>query len=697
MFAFQKNAPLVAAAASSLSFNLMRFLSFILIGLLGLAQPTLAAIHSQVDLVNVSPNVQPGEKVTLALRFKCDPHYHIYWKNPGDAGTPPSINWTDKAGTEPGPLLWPGPTLLDLSGVINFVHADKTKLLIETVIPKNSPNEITLKGRVQWLECNEGGCYPQEKDVSLTLKMGTDANAVSFNSKLYGELQPVLNFSGYISNQTLTVESKGEYKETWFPEKNFISPSATAKQTSSTEHKSFSLADATEPPASDSLYFVTADNSGSFRRIHIELDSNAVSPSSSNTTPTPADLNWGTWSPDAQAAALAAGKTVYLDFTARWCATCQVNKRVYHQAAVINALSANNIALLRADWTKKDPVIAQELKKYGREGIPFNVLLKPNQPPIIFSELLTGNEIVNAINSTPSQVLTSSSTSTHSYLVWLIFAFGGGMLLNLMPCVFPMLGLKVLGFAQESGAARRTVIIHGLLYTLGVIISFLSLALLIVALKSSGNSIGWGFQMQSPGFVLLTCILMITLGLSLVGVFEIGTSLAGRAGQLENRATSTGALLSGMLATAVATPCTAPGLGAALGFALESSRTTSETLLFFFIIGLGMATPYLMLSLFPKLTRLLPKPGAWMETLKQVMSFPLFAYAIYLLWVLYALVDDATWLRDASLGLILVAVACWVFGHWGALHRTPKQRFFGRLVALIIFATTIGYLLSTLP
>ncbi len=695
MFAFLKNAPQVVAAASSLIFKLMRFFSFIFIGLLGLAQPALAAIHSQVDLVNVTPNVQPGEKVTLALRFKCESQYHIYWKNPGDAGTAPSISWTEKSGTEPGPLLWPGPTLLDLSGVINFVHADETLLLIETHVPKNSPNEITLKGHVQWLECNEGGCYPQEKDVSLTLKMGADANAASFNPKLYAELQPTINLSGRISNQTLTVQSTDAYKQVWFPEKNFISPTATAKQTSSVGTKTFSLADATEPPTSDSLYFVSADSNGAFRRIHVELENKASSQTVSNSSTRPIDLNWGTWSPDAQAAALAAGKTVYLDFTARWCATCQVNKRVYHQPDVIAALQQNNIVLLRADWTKKDPLIAQELKKYGREGIPFNVLLKPNQPPIIFSELLTGNEIVNALNSTPSP--NPSPASTHSYLVWLIFAFGGGMLLNLMPCVFPMLGLKVLGFAQESGAERRTVILHGMLYTLGVIISFLILALLIVGLKASGNSIGWGFQMQSPGFVLLTCILMITLGLSLVGVFEIGTSLAGRAGQLENRATSTGALLSGMLATAVATPCTAPGLGAALGFALESTRTTSETLLFFFVIGLGMATPYLMLSLFPKLTRLLPKPGAWMETLKQVMSFPLFAYAIYLLWVLYALVDDATWLRDASLGLIVVAVACWIFGHWGALHRTPKQRFLGRLVALLIFATTIGYLLSTLP
>ncbi len=679
-----------------LNIHLMRLLTIILLGFIGLAPSVRAAVHSQVDLVNLTPRIVAGEKIQLALRFKCDPHFHIYWKNPGDAGTAPSIQWLETSNTQPSAPLWPGPTLLDLSGVINFVHADETLLLIEAIVPKNPSDQLTFKGHVQWLECNQGGCFPQEKDVSLTLKIGNENQVVPFNPKLYPDLQPVIVLSGRVNDQSLEIENTIELNKIWFPENNFVTPTAVANQTTRLKQKIFSLKDATETLSSAPIYFVTQDNDGNFRRLRIQLthpSANTVRASSDSNSTT---LNWATWTPEAQATALSSGKTVYLDFTARWCATCQVNKRVYHQAEVIDVFSKNNIVLLRADWTKKDPIISQELKKYGREGIPFNVLVRPNQSPVIFSELLTGKEIIQAVSQsdiTPK----SQDNPSHSYLVWLIFAFGGGVLLNLMPCVFPMLGLKVLGFAQESGAARRTVIIHGLLYTLGVIISFLTLALIIVALKSGGNNIGWGFQMQSPGFVLLTCMLMITLGLSLIGVFEIGTSLSGRAGQLENRATSTGALLSGILATAVATPCTAPGLGAALGFALESSRTTPETLLFFFVIGLGMATPYLVLSLFPKLTRLLPKPGAWMETLKQVMSFPLFAYAVYLLWVLYGLVDDANWLRDASLGLILIALACWIFGHWGALHRTPKQRFISRLSALIIFVATIGYLLSTLP
>jgi thiol:disulfide interchange protein DsbD len=264
-----------------------------------------------------------------------------------------------------------------------------------------------------------------------------------------------------------------------------------------------------------------------------------------------------------------------------------------------------------------------------------------------------------------------------------------------MPCVFPMIGLKVLGFAKEAGASRRTVVLNGLLYSAGVIASFLALALLIIGLKSGGNSVGWGFQMQSPGFVLGTCVLMIVLGLSLAGVFEIGVGLGGvSAGEGDGRVAT---FLSGVLATVVATPCTAPGLGAALGFALDKERSTGETLLFFTVIGLGMALPYLLLSLFPRLAAMLPRPGEWMESLKQGMSFPLFAYALYLLWVLNALVEDAAWVRDASLGLALVATSCWVLGRWGALHRSDNERRGAKLVAAALFVGTLAYLYATLP
>jgi thiol:disulfide interchange protein len=351
--------------------------------------------------------------------------------------------------------------------------------------------------------------------------------------------------------------------------------------------------------------------------------------------------------------------------------------------------------MLKADWTKKDEVIAQELGKYGRTGIPLNVFLKAGQPPAILSEALTGTEVLAALKSVGEGKAYQAETTTHSFFIWMLLAFGGGVLLNLMPCVFPMIGLKVLGFAKEAGASRRTVVLNGLLYSAGVIASFLVLALLIIGLKSGGSTYGWGFQMQSPGFVLGTCVLMIVLGLSLAGVFEIGIGLGGvSAGDGEGR---TATFLSGVLATVVATPCTAPGLGPALGFALDNERSIGVTLLFFTVIGLGMALPYLLLSAFPRLAAMLPRPGEWMESLKQGMSFPLFGYALYLLWVLNALVEDAGWVRDASLGLALIATACWVLGRWGALHRTDRERLTAKLTSGALFIGTLAYLYATLP
>jgi len=246
------------------------------------------------------------------------------------------------------------------------------------------------------------------------------------------------------------------------------------------------------------------------------------------------------------------------------------------------------------------------------------------------------------------------------------------------PCTAPGLG-AALGFALDKDRSTAETL---LFFT-------------VIGLKSGGSSVGWGFQMQSPGFVLGTCVLMIVLGLSLAGVFEIGTSLGGvSAGDGEGR---TATFLSGVLATVVATPCTAPGLGAALGFALDKDRSTAETLLFFTVIGLGMALPYLLLSVFPRLAAMLPRPGEWMESLKQGMSFPLFGYALYLLWVLNALVEDAAWVRDASLGLALIATACWVLGRWGALHRTDRERLTAKLTSGALFIGTLAYLYATLP
>jgi thiol:disulfide interchange protein/DsbC/DsbD-like thiol-disulfide interchange protein len=676
----------------------MRLLALGLLSLLALLGDLSAAVRTKVDLVNLTPDIRPGEKALLAMRFRCDPHFHIYWKNPGDAGQSPTVEWQEKSGTTVGGFVWPGPKMLDQSGVYNFVYEDETLLLMEVAVPAGAKGALTFKGKAEWLECDDTGCWPHDKQVELTVQVGAGNVAYKYDQKLYPALRPRLTTTATSDGKSLTVAVPAGEKlpQTWFPERGFVAPTATAKQKQAGGNIVFELTDATEKLDSGELIFTTRAADGGFVDIKAVLGgAPAKAAPGPAATPPNTTGEWQPWSPEAQAKALAEGKTVYVDFTARWCATCQVNKRVYTQGDVSKALASAGVVMLKADWTKKDEVIAQELGKYGRTGIPLNVFLKAGQTPAILSEALTGTEVLAALKSVGEGKAYQAETTTHSFFIWMLLAFGGGVLLNLMPCVFPMIGLKVLGFAKEAGAARGTVILNGLLYSAGVIASFLALALLIIGLKSGGSSVGWGFQMQSPGFVLGTCVLMIVLGLSLAGVFEIGVGLGGvSAGQGDGRVAT---FLSGVLATVVATPCTAPGLGAALGFALDKERSTGETLLFFTVIGLGMALPYLLLSMFPRLAAMLPRPGEWMESLKQGMSFPLFAYALYLLWVLNALVEDAAWVRDASLGLALIATACWVLGRWGALHRTDRERLTAKLVAGALFVGTLAYLFATLP
>jgi len=676
----------------------MRLLALGLLSLLSLFGDLAAAVRTKVDLVNLTPDIRPGEKSLIAMRFRCDPHFHIYWKNPGDAGQSPTVEWQEKTGTTVGSFVWPGPKMLDQSGVYNFVYEDETLLLMEVAVPAGAKGALTFKGKAEWLECDDSGCWPHDKQVELTVQVGAGNVAYKYDPKLYPALRARLTTTASSDGKSLTVVVPAGEKlaQTWFPERGFISPTATAKQKQADGKIILDLADATEKLDSGELIFTTRAADGGFVDIKAVLGAApAKAAPGPAATPTKTSGEWLPWSPEAQAKALAEGKTVYVDFTARWCATCQINKRVYTQGDVAQALASSGVVMLKADWTKKDEVIAQELGKYGRTGIPLNVFLKTGQPPAILSEALTGTEVMAALKSVSEGKAYQAETTTHSFFIWMLLAFGGGVLLNLMPCVFPMIGLKVLGFAKEAGASRRTVVLNGLLYSAGVIASFLVLALLIIGLKSGGSTYGWGFQMQSPGFVLGTCVLMIVLGLSLAGVFEIGMGLSGvSAGDGEGR---TATFLSGVLATVVATPCTAPGLGPALGFALDNERSIAVTLLFFTVIGLGMALPYLLLSAFPRLAAMLPRPGEWMESLKQGMSFPLFGYALYLLWVLNALVEDAAWVRDASLGLALIATACWVLGRWGALHRTDRERLTAKLTSGALFIGTLGYLYATLP
>jgi thiol:disulfide interchange protein/DsbC/DsbD-like thiol-disulfide interchange protein len=264
-------------------------------------------------------------------------------------------------------------------------------------------------------------------------------------------------------------------------------------------------------------------------------------------------------------------------------------------------------------------------------------------------------------------------------------AFLGGLILNLMPCVLPVLSLKVFSLMKHAGNDPKTAWVQGAAFTAGVVISFWLLAGLLLVLRAAGNHLGWGFQMQSPGFVLGLIFLFFLLALNLFGVFELGASLVGldakAAGNLSGLASSFG---NGALATLAATPCTAPFMGSALGFAAQQPAIIS--LLIFTFLALGMATPYLLLTIFPGALRFVPKPGAWMEAFKQFMGFLLMATVIFLVYVFGALVggDQVPWLL---LTLLLAGIAAWIYGRWFTpVHSAPV-----RLIAFILALGLLGY------
>jgi len=292
--------------------------------------------------------------------------------------------------------------------------------------------------------------------------------------------------------------------------------------------------------------------------------------------------------------------------------------------------------------------------------------------------------------STPAAQSGSASVNLLSALA---LALLGGMILNLMPCVFPVLSLKALSFASLSGLERRTAVIDGLAYTLGVVSSFVALAALLLVLRAAGQAVGWGFQLQNPLINGVLAYLFFAMGLSLLGAVQFGSSIMGFGQSLTEGHGARAAFFTGVLACVVASPCTAPFMGTALGYAV--TQPAPLALLVFAVLGFGLALPMLILSLIPKLSSLLPKPGAWMEVFKQILAFPLFLTAIWLLWVVG---------RQSSLdavALLLIGLVALAFALWlKDLQPTQTAGRAARLIGLTLGFVSAGaclYALTSAP
>jgi thiol:disulfide interchange protein DsbD len=266
----------------------------------------------------------------------------------------------------------------------------------------------------------------------------------------------------------------------------------------------------------------------------------------------------------------------------------------------------------------------------------------------------------------------------------LLFALLGGLVLNLMPCVFPVLSIKALALLDQARADPRSARLHGLAYTLGVLASFAALGILLILLKAGGAQVGWGFQFQSPAFVLATAWLMCAVGLNLSGVFEVNGSFAGVGSALAARAGYAGSFFTGVLATVVATPCTAPFMGGAVAYAL--AQPPAVLLAVFLAMGCGLALPYLLLSARPVLQRRLPRPGPWMVRVRQAFAFPMYGAAAWLVWVLARQCGtDAG--AIALAGMVALAFAAWLYG--ATRGASPRWRHAGSGGAALLVVLTV--------
>jgi thiol:disulfide interchange protein DsbD len=565
------------------------------------------APHVHVQLVFRKAQLYPGAGDHGGLYFKLEPGWHVYWKNPGDAGEPPNIKWTLPDGATASPLQFPAPQRLPLGPLMDYGYENEVLFPFKLELAKSvKSGPAILHAKVNWLVCREA-CIPGKAELEITQTILPTAPRV----------QP----------------DNGPGVEIW-------------------KRLAVRLPDAL--PANDRIIF--QPTSQGFR-LSVETGKREAEatffPADENTLDNPAPQKL---TPTANGLILDLKKDPTLAANpARLRGVLELSGgRTYEIAAPPGSVAAQ-------------PAAQDAAPSETSQSAP-EKLATAAQPPTASS---ASGSTAQATANPPAPQATSLSALLRASL----FAFLGGLILNLMPCVFPVLFLKGLSLVNSGNEERGKLRAHGLVYTAGILASFWALVAVLLALRTAGATLGWGFQFQSPVFLFLMAGLLFFLGLSLAGQFEIGLTLTGAGNSLAAKQGYSGSFFTGVLAVVVATPCTAPFMGAALGYALAQSAAV--TFAIFTALALGLAAPYVALTLQPAWTRLLPKPGAWMEVLRQAVAVPIFATVIWLAWVL-AQAYGASLLAALLAGFLLLAIAGWFLGRW------PAQRWSSAVAALIL-------------
>lgn len=522
--------------------------------------------HLHVQLVVPSSALLRGQAANAGLYFKLEQGWHVYWKNAGDAGLPPHLQWTLPAGIAATPLEFPAPQRIPVGPLMDFGYNDEVLFPFQFKVASSaSTGSAAMDAKVNWLVCREV-CIPGKAELEIkrpVVDTGVAISQVDPDASLYSRLITRLP-------QPVPARLKAGF-----------TPTADAYRIA--------------------IVTGTRETEASFFPADADIIANAAP---QTVTPTAKGL------------------------------TLEIKRD----------LSAST----------KPTELRGIIELDGNRA--YEIAISAGAPVAVKS-------IAPELAPSPSSTSPANTANTAGPGFFRIIglAFLGGIILNLMPCVFPVLFLKGLALVNSGNEERSKLRAHGLVYTLGILVSFWVLVGALIALRSAGERLGWGFQFQSPTFLFLMAGLLFFLGLSLAGQFEIGLSLTSAGGSLAAKHGYTGSFFTGVLAVIVATPCTAPFMGAAIGYAL--AQPSAVTFAVFTALALGLAAPYLALAFQPAWTRLLPRPGAWMEILRQAVSVPIFGTVIWLAWVV-AQAYGATMLAALLAAFLLLAIAGSFLGRW---------------------------------
>ena len=540
----------------------------------GQAQTDATQASVSVDLISEFEGYSGGTSSYVGIRFALEPHWHVYWKNPGSSGYGISVEWDLPEGVAVGALEWPTPKQFTFDGFTNYGYSDEVTLLAPLTIDKGVNTELLeIRATVSWLACKTA-CVPGSASLSLSLPRASEstlnARSVAAFQKARASL-PVM-----LLPWILGVSETEEGMRIEIPEVNLESP-----------------------------YFFANE----------------------------------AWVVDADAPQVIE----------------EVGTATFLEVQLLEPLSKDGI---------------KGVLKMGARAWEVELM-----PQVKASVTEAGNLQVETVEGWEARLLNTGLGG------WLVLAFLGGLILNIMPCVLPVLSLKVFSLLKHAGQTRRDSIAYGFAYTLGVVMSFVALAAILFILRGLGERVGWGFQLQNPGFVVGLTLLLFLFGLNLVGVFEMGLGLVGADSKVARRNDLLGSFGTGILAAVVGAPCVGPLVGGASGVALQAEPWVGISV--FGMMGFGMATPFLLLAIFPKLASYLPKPGPWMETFKHAMGFILFAVVLFLLWVV-GQSGGTDGMLALAIALLIASVGAWLYGRWGAVSKPKKVRRIATLVTLVV-------------